>query len=124
MMAMRDMISAYSARPWRGSPLRIAAARAPEATGDRARRAAPLRELPNGPPTMFIAGNGVHGGKVYGQWPGLKSDQLYEGRDLAFTTDFRDVFGEIATRHLGSTEPKSIFPNYSLNHSRFKGFLS
>jgi len=63
---------------------------------------------------MFVLGNGVKGGKVYGQWPGLKSDQLYEGRDLALTTDFRDVFGEIATRHLGSKDPKAIFPGYSL----------
>jgi uncharacterized protein (DUF1501 family) len=72
---------------------------------------------------MFVMGNGVKGGKVYGQWPGLKSDQLYEGRDLALTTDFRDVFGEIATRHLGSKDAKAVFPGYALNASRFKGFL-
>ena len=73
---------------------------------------------------MFVVGNSVRGGKVYGTWPGLKSDQLYEGRDLALTTDFRDVFGEIATRHLGSKEPRTIFPGYSLSPSKFKGFLS
>ena len=72
---------------------------------------------------MFVLGNSVRGGKVYGHWPGLKTDQLYEGRDLALTTDFRDVFGEIATRHLGSTDVKSIFPGYSLNSSKFKNFL-
>jgi len=72
---------------------------------------------------MFVLGNSVKGGKVYGQWPGLKSDQLNEGRDLALTTDFRDVFGEIATRHLGSTEVKSVFPGYGLSPSKFKGFL-
>ena len=72
---------------------------------------------------MFVLGNGVRGGKVYGQWPGLKSDQLYEGRDLALTTDFRDVFGEIAMRHLGSSEVKTVFPGYSLSASKFKGFL-
>src|ERR1700752_711090 len=72
---------------------------------------------------MFVMGNSVRGGKVYGQWPGLKSDQLYEGRDLSLTTDFRDVFAEIATRHLGSKDAKSIFPGYSLNTSKFKGFL-
>jgi uncharacterized protein (DUF1501 family) len=72
---------------------------------------------------MFVMGNGVKGGKVYGQWPGLKSDQLYEGRDLALTTDFRDVFGEIATRHLGSKDVKSVFPGYALNQSKFKGIL-
>src|SRR5215212_8224257 len=73
---------------------------------------------------MFVIGNAVRGGKVYGQWPGLKGDQLYEGRDLALTTDFRDVFGEIATRHLASTNAKSVFPGYSLSHSNFKGFLA
>jgi len=72
---------------------------------------------------MFVMGNSVRGGKVYGRWPGLKDDQLNEGRDLALTTDFRDVFGEIATRHLGSKDTKSIFPGYSLNSSHFKGFL-
>ena len=73
---------------------------------------------------MFVLGNSVRGGKVYGRWPGLKSDQLYEGRDLALTTDFRDVFGEVATRHLGTTNHESLFPGYSLNKSYFKGFLA
>jgi uncharacterized protein (DUF1501 family) len=72
---------------------------------------------------MFVMGNSVRGGKVYGRWPGLKDDQLYEGRDLALTTDFRDVFGEVAARHLGSTDSRSIFPGYNLSPSKFKGFL-
>src|SRR4029079_704751 len=73
---------------------------------------------------MFVMGTSVRGGKVYGRWPGLKDDQLNEGRDLALTTDFRDVFGEIASRHLGTKDNKTIFPGYSLNSSHFKGFLS
>src|SRR5438477_695877 len=52
---------------------------------------------------MFVVGNSVRGGKVYGDWPGLKSGNLYEGRDLALTTDFRDVFGELAQKHLGDS---------------------
>ena len=72
---------------------------------------------------MFILGNGVRGGKIYGPWPGLNSDQLYEGRDLALTTDFRDVFGEIAARHLGSSNLQTVFPGYALSKSNFKGFL-
>ncbi len=72
---------------------------------------------------MFVLGNEVGGGKVYGQWPGLKSDDLYEGRDLALTTDFRDVFGEIASRHLGSANLQTVFPGYGVNQKRFKGFL-
>jgi len=71
---------------------------------------------------MFVMGNGVRGGQVYGKWPGLKNDQLNEGRDLALTTDFRDVFGEIAMRHLRAPDLKSIFPGYASNASKFKGF--
>ena len=47
---------------------------------------------------MLILGGNVKGGKVYGKWPGLERDQLYQGRDLAITTDFRDVFAEVVTR--------------------------
>src|SRR5437764_1507018 len=73
---------------------------------------------------MFIVGNSVHGGKVYGDWPGLKNDQLYEGRDLALTTDFRDVFSEVAQKHLGATNLKSIFPGYAGGSAKCRGFLS
>ena len=72
---------------------------------------------------MFVMGNNVRGGKVYGRWPGLKGDQLYEGRDLALTTDFRDVFAEVATRHLGLTKTDPLFPGYSAGHAKFKGFI-
>jgi uncharacterized protein (DUF1501 family) len=72
---------------------------------------------------MFVIGNSVKGGKVYGDWKGLKPDQLNEGRDLAVTTDFRDVFGEISQKHLGSKNLDKIFPNYSIGASKFKGFL-
>jgi uncharacterized protein (DUF1501 family) len=72
---------------------------------------------------MFVLGNSVRGGKVYGQWPGLRNDQLNEGRDLALTTDFRDVFGEIATRHLGTSNLQTVFPGYASSEAKFKGFL-
>jgi uncharacterized protein (DUF1501 family) len=72
---------------------------------------------------MLVIGGGVHGGHVYGTWPGLRSDQLYEGRDLAVTTDFRDVFGEIVVRHLGVTEADRIFPGYHLDPRRFPGLF-
>ena len=72
---------------------------------------------------MFVLGNSVRGGKVYGQWPGLKSDQLYEGRDLALTTDFRDVFGELASKHLRSSNLQTVFPGYEVREAKFKGFL-
>jgi uncharacterized protein (DUF1501 family) len=72
---------------------------------------------------MFIVGNSVRGGKVHGEWPGLKNEQLYEGRDLALTTDFRDVFGEIAQKHLGATNLNSVFPGYAGGASKFRGVL-
>jgi len=72
---------------------------------------------------MFVLGNSIRGGKVYGKWPGLKNDQLNEGRDLALTTDFRDVFGEIAARHLGAANVQSIFPGYNSTATNFKNFL-
>ena len=72
---------------------------------------------------MFVLGNSVRGGKVYGEWPGLKSHQLYEGRDLALTTDFRDVFGEIAATHLGATNLKAVFPDYANDKSKFRAVL-
>ncbi len=72
---------------------------------------------------MFVVGNSVRGGKVYGDWPGLKNEQLYEGRDLALTTDFRDVFGEIASKHLGAANLKAVFPGYDGGTAKFRGFL-
>jgi uncharacterized protein (DUF1501 family) len=62
---------------------------------------------------MLVLGGGVRGGRVYGRWPGLGHHQLFEGRDLAVTTDFRTLFSEVATRHLGvSAAP--IFPGFRL----------
>lgn len=61
---------------------------------------------------LFVIGGSVKGGKVYGRWPGLEQEQLYEGRDLALTTDFRSVFAEITSRHLGASKPDKIFPGF------------
>ena len=72
---------------------------------------------------MFILGNSVKGGKVYGDFKGLKSDQLNEGRDLAVTTDFRDIFAEASYKHMGSTDLAKIFPNYAMSTAKFKGYL-
>jgi uncharacterized protein (DUF1501 family) len=62
---------------------------------------------------MFVLGGGVRGGRLYGTWPGLDRSQLYEGRDLALTTDFRDVLGEVLTRHLGAGRLDRIFPGHA-----------
>ncbi len=73
---------------------------------------------------ILVLGNSVKGGKVYGDWNGLKPDQLNEGRDLAVTTDFRDVFAEVATKHLGSKDTASLFPKHTVSSSKFRGILS
>ena len=73
---------------------------------------------------MMAIGGGVRGGKVYGRWPGLAVDRRYEGRDLAVTTDFRDVFGEIVVRHLGVADPRPIFPGYAMDAARFPGLFA
>jgi uncharacterized protein (DUF1501 family) len=72
---------------------------------------------------MMAIGGSVRGGKVYGRWPGLSVDQRYERRDLAVTTDFRDVFGEIVVRHLGVNDPRPIFPGYAISATRFPGLF-
>ncbi len=66
---------------------------------------------------MLVLGNSVKGGKVYGDWKGLRNDQLNEGRDLAVTTDFRDVFAEAASAHLGARDLNALFPKYDLKKS-------
>ncbi len=70
---------------------------------------------------MFAFGGGIKGGKVYGDWPGLEPEQLYENRDLNLTTDFRDVLGELVTRQLGNKNMTTVFPGY--DQPKFRGLL-
>lgn len=72
---------------------------------------------------FFALGGNVNGGKVLGQWPGLAPEQLYENRDLAVTTDFRDVFGEVAQKHLGVRDLAVVFPAYASSPDKFRGVL-
>jgi len=72
---------------------------------------------------MFVLGGPVRGGRVYGQWPGLDQSQLYEGRDLALTTDFRRVLGEGVNRHLGNKDLATIFPGFENDPRRFLRLL-
>ena len=72
---------------------------------------------------MFVLGGPVKGGRVYGRWPGLEQEQLYEARDLAITTDFRQVLGEAAYRTLGSRNLELVFPGSRLQANHFLGFV-
>jgi hypothetical protein len=62
---------------------------------------------------MIVMGGTVNGGQVYGQWPGLATEQLYDNRDLQITTDYRRVLSEILIRRLGNPNLGTIFPNYA-----------
>jgi uncharacterized protein (DUF1501 family) len=72
---------------------------------------------------MFVLGGPVKGGKVYGHWPGLDQSQLYEGRDLALTTDFRQVIGEAVVRHMGNKDLAGVFPGFDSEPGRFLRYL-
>jgi uncharacterized protein (DUF1501 family) len=72
---------------------------------------------------MLVLGGPVRGGRVVGRWPGLTREQLFEGRDLAVATDFRDLFGEIAIRHLGVPADVRLFPGHPVDAGRFPGVL-
>jgi uncharacterized protein (DUF1501 family) len=68
---------------------------------------------------MFVLGGNIKGGKVYGRWPGLDNDQLNEGRDLALTTDYRQVLGEVVNKTLGATNLDFVFPGARIAESNF-----
>jgi uncharacterized protein (DUF1501 family) len=72
---------------------------------------------------MLVMGGPVNGGQVLGRWPGLDIDRRFEGRDVAVTTDFRDLFGEILAHHLGATDLAPVFPGYAPAADRFPGAI-
>ncbi|MEX2110217.1 MAG: DUF1501 domain-containing protein [Gemmatimonadaceae bacterium] len=72
---------------------------------------------------LFVIGGNVKGSKVHGKWPGLEQEQLYEGRDLALTTDFRSVFAEVVSDHLGARALDRIFPGFTAKPSSFLGLV-
>ena len=72
---------------------------------------------------MLVMGGPVRGGRVLGRWPGLAPAARFEGRDLAVTTDFRDLFAEILGRHLGSDALESVFPGHAIDPAKFVGAL-
>jgi uncharacterized protein (DUF1501 family) len=83
------------------------------------------RGTDHGHATCFmVLGGPVRGGKVYGQWPGLAREQLFEGRDLKLTTDYRDVFAELSVKHLGARNADNIFPNHQLHPRNYPGLLA
>jgi uncharacterized protein (DUF1501 family) len=72
---------------------------------------------------LFVIGGDVKGKKVHGRWPGLQPEQLYEGRDLALTTDFRSVFSEVAAKHLGAKKLEAVFPGFGVDPAKWVGVI-
>jgi len=72
---------------------------------------------------MFLMGGDIKGGKVYTRWPGMSEGQLHDGRDLAVTTDYRSVLGEIMTRHLGAPSLNAVFPGFANDPRQFLGVI-
>jgi uncharacterized protein (DUF1501 family) len=72
---------------------------------------------------LFVIGGQVKGGKVHGKWPGLEPEQLYEGRDLALTTDFRSVLAEVVSHHMGARSLDRIFPGFSASPANYVGIV-
>jgi uncharacterized protein (DUF1501 family) len=76
---------------------------------------------------LLALGAGIHGGRVLlrgGRWPGLAPADLWEARDLAVTTDFRDVFAEILRRHLGVASPGALLAGFAANPANEPGLFS
>jgi uncharacterized protein (DUF1501 family) len=83
------------------------------------------RGTDHGHATCFLTlGGAVKGGKVYGDWPTLAPDKLFQNRDLAITTDFRDVFGEIVAGHFNipMNDMATLFPHYQVDAANFRRF--
>jgi uncharacterized protein (DUF1501 family) len=72
---------------------------------------------------MLVMGGPVRGGRILGQWPGLGVEARFEGRDVAVTTDFRDLFAELLARHMGATSLEGVFPGFVVSPGRFPGAL-
>lgn len=60
----------------------------------------------------FLLGGPVRGGRVYGRWPGLAKEKLFQGMDLQVTTDYRDVLIQVAGA-LGCPEPRRLFADHA-----------
>ena len=72
---------------------------------------------------MLVLGGPVRGGRVYGRWPGLAPEQLFEGRDLEVTTDFRQLFTELAWYHLGVPNHANVVPGFAPSSETLPGVL-
>ncbi len=62
---------------------------------------------------MLVAGGGVRGGRYYGRWPGLARTSKQTLDDLAVTTDYRDVLGEVIATRFPDRSVSKVFPGHT-----------
>jgi uncharacterized protein (DUF1501 family) len=62
---------------------------------------------------MMVLGGKVVGGRIYGRWPGLKSEQLEEGVDLAVVNDYRQSLAEVVRFWRGPADASGVFPGFT-----------
>ncbi len=68
--------------------------------------------------TWFVMGGAIQG-DIYGEWPGLASEQLIAGRYLDFTIDYRDIMGEILEKHLQNKQVTALLQGYKYTSPGF-----
>ena len=66
---------------------------------------------------LMALGDHVNGGRVFGRWPGFKSDELFERADLAVTTDYRTIVSEALTKRAGNSQISRVFPGFKMPQS-------
>lgn len=72
---------------------------------------------------MMVLGGAIRGGHILGRWPGLAKEQLFDGRDLQVTTDFRQLFTEVAVRHLGLPSDIPLFQKFPVKADLYPGVM-
>ncbi|REJ73272.1 MAG: DUF1501 domain-containing protein [Acidobacteria bacterium] len=61
---------------------------------------------------LFLLGRNVHGARVHGSLPELRPEELFAGRDLPVTTDFRAVLCDVADKVFGVRDDEFLFPGW------------
>lgn len=62
---------------------------------------------------MLVMGGGVNGGQLYGAWPGLGPDELYQKADVWAQTDYRTIFSEVPLKRFHNDQIHQIFPGFT-----------
>ncbi len=70
------------------------------------------RGTDHGNASTWLAIGGMVKGGIYGQWPGLRQDQLYLGRYLAYSIDYRNILAEVLNMHLACPQASDVLPGF------------